>query len=307
MKKLEVSFEGTTDTTGYLFSLTKGLSAVLRCSEYQAYADDMIAASGFAFRMWVASDLCPSAMSIWEFKKQKEWVENGGIACAYVERMWEEEALEEERRLQALQQIKSSIDNGMAAVAWDISGGEWGIIKGYDDEKQELLTLRLDSSEASVPYDKLGKLEIPILSVLTVVGANRKSDEQLVADTKKLAAAHLRGEEWCENAKGLSAYDALIAYISEKYTVDDAWALKYYLGTYAALKWYAWRFFEKYREVECAKYYEDICNAWKSAFDIVCRDGLKENEEKKEVLRLLGVAKETEGLFLKAIENREKR
>ena len=87
MKKLNINFEQTTDTTGYLFSLTKCLSAVLKCSEWKDFADDIIASSGFAFRMWVAADLCPSAMSIWEFAKQPEWVANGGLVCDYTERM----------------------------------------------------------------------------------------------------------------------------------------------------------------------------------------------------------------------------
>ena len=87
MKKLDVNFSRTTDTTGYLFSLAKCLSAALACSKYRDYADDIIASSGFAFRMWVAPDLCPSATSIWEFKKQKPWIENGGLLCDYVERL----------------------------------------------------------------------------------------------------------------------------------------------------------------------------------------------------------------------------
>lgn len=56
MKKINVSFDGTTDTTGYLFSLMKSLSASLRCSKYHDWADDIVASSGFAFRMWVDSN-----------------------------------------------------------------------------------------------------------------------------------------------------------------------------------------------------------------------------------------------------------
>ena len=88
MKKLNVSFDGTADPTGYLFSLVKCLSAALRCGGYAEFADDIVAASGFAFRMWAAPDLCPSETSIWEFAAQKRWVENGGLTCGYAERLW---------------------------------------------------------------------------------------------------------------------------------------------------------------------------------------------------------------------------
>lgn len=41
MKKVQYTFEGTEDSTGYLFSLVKCLSAALRCSRYCEYADRM--------------------------------------------------------------------------------------------------------------------------------------------------------------------------------------------------------------------------------------------------------------------------
>lgn len=296
MKKLEVNFEGTTDKTGYLFSLTKCLSAALRCSEYRDFADDIVATSGFAFRMWAAKDLCPSAMSIWAFRKQKEWVENGGLVCDYEERMWGQDAIEEERRNSAIQKIKYSIDNGVAAVAWDISGCEWGLVIGYDDEAQALATLKINGEEDSVPYEKLGKLELPILSVLTVIGKNAKSAELLVSDTKKLSRSHLRGEEWCENAQGLAAYDTIISYITEGWTGNAVWELEYYLGTYAALKWYAWKFFEKYGEIECAALYQSVYEAWKEAFDIKRKKGV-DVSARLEIAELLKKAEEAESTY----------
>lgn len=298
MKKLDINFEQTTDTTGYLFSLAKCLSAVLKHSKYKDFADDIIASSGFAFRMWVAPDLCPSATSIWDFSKQPEWVANGGLVCDYTERLWGQENIEEERRKTAIRQIKNAIDNGMAAVVWDISGCEWGIITGYDDESKILVTLRIDGSEDQIAYDRLGKLEIQILSVLTVSNKSDKSVKQIVADTKRLAVSHLRGDEWCENAKGIAAYDALCNFISEKLTSDVAWQLEYYLGTYAALKWYAWQFFDKYEEKECAEIYKSVYKAWQAAFDIERNDNATNEANKQRIIDLLVEAKRLEEKFL---------
>ena len=298
MQKLDINFEQTTDTTGYLFSLAKCLSAVLKHSEYKDFADDIIASSGFAFRMWVAPDLCPSATSIWDFSKQPEWVANGGLVCDYTERLWGQENIEEERRKTAIRQIKNAIDNGMAAVVWDISGCEWGIITGYDDESKILVTLRIDGSEDQIAYDRLGKLEIQILSVLTVSNKSDKSVKQIVADTKRLAVSHLRGDEWCENAKGIAAYDALCNFISEKLTSDVACELEYYLGTYAALKWYAWQFFDKYEEKECAEIYKSVYKAWQAAFDIERNDNATNEANKQRIIDLLVEAKRLEEKFL---------
>lgn len=303
MKKLDVTFRGTTDTTGYLFSLAKSLSASLRCSQYSAYADDIVASSGFAFRMWVnGGSLCPSATSIWEFKKQKPWVENGGLVCEYVERLWGADAIEEERRLAAIQIIKRSIDNDVAAVAWDISGCEWGIVAGYDDETEMLYTLKINGKEDSIPYAKLGKLDLPILSVLTVTGCTDKPADEIVADTKKLAVQHLRGKEWCDNAKGLAAYDALIEFVGNKLTADTAWNLEYSLGTYAALKWYAWKFFEKYKEFALADLYKTVYDAWKGAFDLKRAKDVTDTEVKQQIADLLAAAKEAETKAVEAME-----
>ncbi len=299
MKKLDVSFEGVTDTTGYLFSFAKSLSAVLRCSEYNAYAEDVIAASGFAFRMWIdAATLCPSATSIWAFGEQKPWVESGGLTCDYVERLWGEDAVECERRLRAIDMVRGSIDRGVAAVAWDISGCEWGIICGYDDDAQTLFTLKINGSEGGVPYEKLGRLELPILSVLTVTGESGKDGAQILADTKKLALSHLRGEEWCDNAKGISAYDALIAFVREKLT-DNSWNLEYNLGTYAALKWYAWRYFERYGEIALASLYREVHTAWQSAFELKRTRDVTDGAVKEALITQLEKAKAAE---LRAME-----
>lgn len=295
MKRLQVTFEHITDTTGYLFSLMKCLSASLSSSEYRAYAEDIVASSGFAFRMWVdGKGLCPSATSIWNFQKQKEWVENGGLTCEYVQRMWDEDALDEERRLAAIEMIERSIDAGVAPVGWDLSGCEWGLVTGYDAESQVLQLLTISGTEKTLPYEKLGRLDIPILSVLTVTGQMPKTAAQLVADTKKLAASHLRGEEWCSNAKGLASYDALIAYVMEQLSADTAWNLEYYLGTYGGLKWYAWKFFEKYGEQELAELYQNVYKAWKKAFDCKMANDVTQKEVRVQIAEWLKCAQEAE-------------
>lgn len=295
MKNLDITFDGITDTTGYLFSLAKCFAAVVKDSEYKDYAEDIIAASGFAFRMWADSkELCPSATSIWDFKSQKQWFENSGLLCDYIERLWGEDAVEEERRLAAISLIQKSIDNGTAVVAWDISGCEWGIITGYDNENQSLITLKINGSRDDIAYDKLGKLEIPILSVVSICGKQKKSVDKVIADTKSLAVAHLNGEEWCDNAKGLEAYDAIIEFVNHKLSDDTAWNLEYYLGTYGALKWYAWKFFEKYQEKELATLYQAVYEAWKAAFDIKCSQDVTKQEVKAQIADLLTKAGKAE-------------
>lgn len=305
MKKLKINWNGVYDSTGYLFSFAKSLSCAIKNSPWAEYAEDIIATSGFAFRMWVSADLCPSATSIWQFDMQKPWVENGGLSCEYVGRYWGQDDIEEERRLQAIANIKKSIDNGIPAVSWDIGVPEWGLITGYDDETQMFNVLAIndlsnsDNGGVQMPYDQLGKREIPILSVLTVTGKTEKSAESILRDTKKLAVSHLKGEEWCDNAKGLEAYPALIRHFEADFNPEASWNLEYFLGTYAPLKYYAWKYFDKMQELELGAIYKVVYEAWQEAFNIKTTQDITLDETRAKIASLLKSAHEKE---IKAVE-----
>ena len=297
MKKLNITWDGIHDSTGYLFSLAKSLSCAVKNSPWSDYAEDIIATSGFAFRMWVAADLCPSSTSIWGFDGQKPWVESGGLTCDYIGRYWGQDEIEEQKRLEAIANIKKSIDNGIPAVSWDIGVPEWGLITGYDDEKQVFATLAVNG-EGELAYDSLGKRELPILSVLTVTGTSGKTQDDILRDTLKLAVSHLRGEEWCDNAKGLEAYLALIRH----FEADDptspgfavSWNMEYLLGTYGALKYYAWKYFEKMKQTELAGIYKAVYDAWQEAFKIKKEQDVSQPEAKAKIASLLKFAHENE-------------
>lgn len=294
MKKLNITWNGIEDSTGYLFSFAKSLAAVVKNSPYAELAEDIIATSGFAFRMWVDKELCPSATSIWSFAEQKRWVENGGLLCDYEERLWGQDAVEAERREHAIEIIKKSIDNGIGAVAWDISGCEWGVITGYDDDARLLSALKISGSEDTVGYEKLGRLELPILSVLTVTGRAEKSQEEITKGMFQIVRAHLSGMEWCDNAKGLEAYPALISCIQDRLSADTAWNLEYYLGTYAALKQYALKYFEKYGLAELAEKYRVIYGEWLAAFQQKRVEDVTQEAAKEKIIAHLQSAYEAE-------------
>lgn len=303
-KQLNISWDGIHDSTGYLFSFAKSLACAVKHSPWPEYAEDIIATSGFAFRMWVSSDLCPSATSIWEFDKQKPWVENGGLTCAYVGRYWGQDDIEEDKRLEAIANIKNSIDNGVPAVSWDIGVPEWGLITGYDDETQMFTTLAINEEHADptspaynpvqMPYDQLGKREIPILSVLTVTGKSDKTKEAILHDTMRLAVYHLNGGEWCENAKGLEAYPALIRHFEGEFHPDISWNMEYFLGTFGALKYYAWKYFEKMRQEDLAAIYKSIYEAWQEAFNIKTSQDISRVDVRNKIAALLKSARENE-------------
>jgi hypothetical protein len=248
--------------------------------------------------MWVSADLCPSATSIWGFDGQKPWVESGGLTCDYVGRYWGQDDIEEQKRLEAIANIKKSIDNGIPAVSWDICVCEWGLIIGYDDNTQTFAVLGV-SGEGEMSYEQLGKRELPLLSVLTITGKSDKSQEAILYDTKKLAVFHLKGGEWCDNAKGLEAYPALIRHLEDDFNPDRSWNMEYFLGTFGALKYFAWKYFEKMKQTELAEIYKDVFDAWKEAFEIKKNQDVSQAEVKAKIAVLLKSAHENE---IKAVE-----
>ncbi|MBH1942144.1 hypothetical protein I5677_14675 [Mobilitalea sibirica] len=296
-KQLNISWDGIHDSTGYIFSFAKALSAAVKNSPYSELTEDIIATSGFSFRMWVDAHLCPSATSIWSFDDQKKWVENGGLTCDYVGRYWGQDNIEEQKRLEAIENIKKSIDNGIPAISWDIGVPEWGLIIGYNDDTQMFSTLAINADHADptspsyngalMPYNVLGKRELPLLSVLTITGKTEKTQEDILKDTLKLAVSHLKGDEWCENAKGIEAYPALIKHFTETFNPDASWNMEYYLGTYGALKYYSYRYFEKVGKTELATIYKDVYSCWQEAFTIKTTHDISDINNRNRVADLL--------------------
>ena len=302
MKKLNATWEGIHDSTGYLHSFAKSLACAVKNSPWPGLAEDVIATSGFAFRMWVSADLCPSATSIWDFDSQKPWVENSGLICDYSGRYWGQEEIEEEKWQHAVAIAKKSIDNGIPAVSWDIGVPEWGLITGYSDETQTFATLAIDG-EGEMPYSALGKREIPILSVLTITGMEERPQADILRDTVKLAIAHLKGEEWCDNAKGLEACPALIRHLEDDFNMDASWNMEYFLGTYVALKYYAWKYFEKCVQVQLCEIYKAVYDAWAEAFAIKTGEDISQVAVRERIISLLNVAYEKEQQAVEVMAN----
>ena len=303
MKKLNVTWDGIFDSTGYMFSFAKALCCAVKNSPFSGMAEDIVASSGFAFRMWVSPDLCPSATSIWQFNLQKSCVENGGLHCNYIERLWGQEEIEEKRRLEAIDIVRQSIGSGIPAISWDIGVCEWGLIVGYDDEAEKFAVLPITGQEEEMDYACLGKRELPILNVLTVLGRAEKTEEDIVSNTLQTAQNHLQGKEWCENASGLEAYSALIKHLEAEDTeMACSWNLEYFLGTYAPLKWYAWKFFESHGLQELAVLYKSVYENWQKAFEMKKTLDMSVQENRGSLAELL---KQAEAWERKAVSSHQ--
>ena len=67
----------------------------------------------------------------------------------------------------------------------------------------------------------------------------------------------------------------------------SSWNLEYFLGTYAPLKWYAWKFFEGHGAQELAALYQSVYENWQKAFDMKKSLDLSVRENREAVAELL--------------------
>lgn len=245
------------------------------------YLDDVVdpvwlmGASGFAFRIFVNETFCPSAMSVFDWSRLlPEAVEQAGRRCVHVSRLWDEDALEAERREEAHRAIVEGMASGRPAVTWDVHDAEWGLIVGFDEGRGEYETLTSAGETSTLPFDRLGRNGIDILSVAIPGEPNGRPREEVVRRSLEAAVAHAEGREWMDRPKyqdGLAAFDLWA-------TLYDRWALitkagkadrlspdlprfaRYYAGTHYGARCYARDYVE--RVAEGAPRLEDAAAAY---------------------------------------------
>ncbi|MBG9794842.1 hypothetical protein ABD76_21105 [Paenibacillus dendritiformis] len=99
-----------------------------------------------------------------------------------------------EQRREAIEFAQASIDRGLPVIGWSLFVPEFGLIYGYDDEKQELYC-RDPQQDGALPYTKLNELPMKFVYMLRVTDSD--DVDRLEAWTKGLrsitVAEALRG------------------------------------------------------------------------------------------------------------------
>jgi hypothetical protein len=215
----------------------------------------LMGTSAFAFRIFTNEILCPSAMSMFSFREVlPESIEQSGYNSIYIERMWGDLKLEKEKRAEAHEAIVHAIGKGIPAIVWDIADAEWGLVVGYDDKSKTYMTMTHKGKPSVLPYKKLGKNGIDILSVLILGAPNIRSREEIINNSLNAAIEHAEGKEWIDDRpkyqNGLSAFD-LWASIFDKWAwivnsgksgnikMDLHFFARYYAGHYYSARCYA--------------------------------------------------------------------
>jgi hypothetical protein len=252
----------------------------------------LMGSSSFAFRIMAAGNLCPSAMSIFNWSAiLPEAVENSGYKCTYISRLWKEEGKEAERREQAHEAIVNALQKGRPAIVWDIDVAEWGVIIGYDAESRIYHALSNKGKAVVLPTDKLGRNGINILSVAIPTELNGRTRDEMILNSLRAAVNHAEEKEWIDRPNyrdGLGAFDhwssayenaAMIveAGRGENIHKNAVWQAVYYAAHYFSARCYARDYLRvisdgKPKLAQAAERYERVASllksVWKSAINM---------------------------------------
>jgi hypothetical protein len=194
---------------GIYHSFTASLATTLNYIQKDLVPVWLMGTSGFAFRIFVSETMCPSAMSIFDWGKiLPEAVEQNGYVCRHVSRLWHESELEQKRREEAHKAIINAINNDIPCIVWDIADSEWGLVVGYNDNKEEYNTFTCRGRESILPYDKLGLNGIKILSVIIPGAKNNCDRNEIINRSLNIAVEHADGKEWNDRPKYQNGFAA---------------------------------------------------------------------------------------------------
>ncbi len=187
------------DEPGLTHTYMSSLATVLAGIDSDIDPIRLMGAGGFAFRTFINEIFCPSAFSIFKFTSiLPEVVEQSGHTCKYISRLWEQDAIEKERRNEAHQAIVQSIDGGRAAISWDVWDTEWGVIIGYDDDDRLFHTLTWQGNRSTMLYESLGQNGVDILSVAIPGDKNQRSQKEIIRKSLETAVRHWDQKEWTD-------------------------------------------------------------------------------------------------------------
>jgi len=227
---------------GFIHSFVKSLKTATNDLNTLSI-EDYAVLSGFALRINVHKDLCPSAMSVFDWNLLQRGAENIGFEVEVISRLWHEEQLEVERREKAYHVIENSLNKDRPVIVWDLSVPEWEVITESNDTHYKGISIT--GQDVQLIKEKLGRREIPILHIMSIKNWTPVNEEESYKKILNVIINHNEENESLPDSdykEGYKAYDLWINKMSE--IKEDDWESRYYLETYGAMRKLADTFFK---------------------------------------------------------------
>lgn len=119
-----------------------------------------------------------------------------------------------EHAQQTIALVQKSVDQGVPAIVFDLFIPEFGLIYGYDDEKQ-LFHAKDVSKDGTITYQQFVETKIGVLFLVTISDSLPHSKYEMLRMALEMIIDHAQGKEWNHVFKdrfvmGLAGYDTWI-------------------------------------------------------------------------------------------------
>jgi hypothetical protein len=112
-----------------------------------------------------------------------------------------------------LKLVQKSIDRGIPAITWDLFVPDFGVLYGYNDEKQELHG-KDPTQDGTLPYEKLGRGQVGEMFVMILEEEIPVTPLSMIRGALEIAIDHAHRREHERDKpryqNGLAGYDAWI-------------------------------------------------------------------------------------------------
>jgi len=179
--------------------------------------------SGYAFRILVHREACPSGTHHTNWKKlHPRTLRRLGWEPRFALHFdWDRAGSLASRRPEVIELINSSIDDGRPVTVYDLYVPEWAMATGYNDAERKLQveTFLNLAHWKTVPYDKLGDFNLPVLYALDA-GKRLENYDREAAYREALSVANqhynLQEYTWRPTVHdGKDAYDQWLSTLKE--------------------------------------------------------------------------------------------
>jgi transcriptional regulator with XRE-family HTH domain len=226
------------------FSMTSYASAAYGCLKAAGFwQDDMVkfmGMTGLAFRFVIHYQTCPSSPTSYNwYAEHSVMMDRIGVhSDCFMASLGAHPNTQAKIQADAAARIRESIDRGIAVAAWAPSPVlEFGIIHGYDDENKLYFVRDCTGlQDVAVPYDALGKSEVPELFYQVFNEKRAVDEEKACADALRYALSEWNREHspYWGLASGRKAYGNMIEAVQKEDLI--VFGLSYILGAYGYSK-----------------------------------------------------------------------
>ncbi|MGM0883254.1 MAG: RNA polymerase sigma factor [Bacillota bacterium] len=238
------SYAGAYDTLSSTMMIT-----AISAGFHHLTLTDVFAATGHAFRFHAAPDLGISGPYSydWTASVSSGWSNLGLSVTVHGGPGFQ---LEQPDDLTAcMDDILHALEEGMPVISWGLNNAEFGLITGFDDYTNSWTILDTSSSCKKLPYNKLGRIRLPMEWFVAIPRKSRSSGHHInpISSILLQAVSNIRGidkQEINYSVSGTAAYRLWIDSFHRQQSIDPL-SVAYNIAVVAESRLHAARFLRK--------------------------------------------------------------